>query len=118
MESSTVTDTSDLNLVSGFYGPSTFAGWLLTLTSSSLTLLLQPEASGNTEVPPHLLYVNCVANDTLRRSIAFQSGKGSARNPFVAAFAATIWGLMHNHVQIYVVRSCGRLQHAGDIRFS
>lgn len=104
MDPSTGVDASDLNLVSGFYGPGTFASWLLTLTTSWFTLLLRLDSSGNTDLLPHLLYVNCAAIDTLRRFIVFQRGKGASQNPFTAAFTITIWGLMHNHVQIYVCR--------------
>lgn len=104
MNPATERDTSDLGLVSGFYGPGTYTGWLLALTSSWLTLSLGRESSGTAELLPHLLYVNCAAIDTLRRLIEFQRSKSGPLNPFIAAFGVTTWGLMHNHVQIYVCR--------------
>jgi hypothetical protein len=97
--------------MSGFYGPVTWAGWLLTLASSWYMILYHPEQSATADITPRLLYTNYGAIDALRLSITVLKGgvigslyRGSIYDSYSTAVTVTARGLLRTNLQIVFSR--------------
>jgi hypothetical protein len=89
-------DPFHISQVSGFYGPGTWASWIIALASSSISIMSGDQSIGY-DVFGHLLYTHWAAIDVFRQLNRDKLSFG----PLVAAIVITYWGNLHNILQFF-----------------
>ncbi|OAK96144.1 hypothetical protein IQ06DRAFT_296936 [Phaeosphaeriaceae sp. SRC1lsM3a] len=91
-------DPYGFDQVSGFYGPGTWAGWVIAVTSTWLAILKGTHKL-NYDLIGHLLYTNWAAIDLIRQLRSDDPLIG----PTAAAIVVSYWGMVHGFFQHFVL---------------
>jgi hypothetical protein len=100
-------DVLGIASVSGFYGPGTYAAWIVTVAASWLDLR-RGKQTQNIHHIAHLLYTNWAAIDLLHQLSVINHIEPATGLPYdsvsnlasvAAAFTATYWGMLQAGVQ-------------------
>jgi len=89
-------DPFGISLVSGFYGPGAWAGWIIALISSWNSLRKRPIAGPSYDTLLQLLYINWAAIDLIRQ----MNSDSPTFGPLAAAITITFWGLANTFAQM------------------
>ncbi|KAH7132242.1 hypothetical protein B0J11DRAFT_220747 [Dendryphion nanum] len=104
-------DLLELSKVSGFYGPGNWSGWFLTIVTSYISIIRNPDSTRVHDVLLHLLGTNWAAIDLLRQVSSYEIlGKMKDSSTEIAgleeAIAAPInistWGIIHALLQFFL----------------
>jgi hypothetical protein len=84
-------DQPPTSQISGFYGPGTWAAWVLALTSSLFALRKQPDNHAALNLIPSILYINWAANDLLKQPHTEES----SLELVASASGISLWGVWY-----------------------
>lgn len=96
-EAGMVDDPFHISQVSGFYGPGTWASWVIALASSSISVMGGDTGVGY-DVIVHILYTQLAAIDLFRQLNRDDLSFG----PLLAALVITFWGYAYNIVHFFL----------------
>lgn len=102
-------DPLGIALVSGFYGPGAWTGWLCAVLTSWYTIVQKPDGENVHDVFLHVAYTNWAAIDLARQMLRLRAVDATARQAELsmygelgAAITVTTWGGMHVFLQLWI----------------